>query len=224
MRSPYTRLLWDTVCGYITPAGGDHHEQTPAAVRYETNGACCPGTSMTKTVDRRVERTRRTLREALVTLVLERGWDEITVKDVCDAADVGRSTFYAHFADKEELLTSGFDALAAHLRQPGERPPGTVLQFALPLAEHALDNRRLFRALIGKHSGRVVQRLFRQLVLDLVADELATVDLGLLPREATTRFLGGGIVELLSGVLDARNARPEAIDADIQLLARRVLR
>src|SRR5512139_3251865 len=72
--------------------------------------------------DRRVLRTRATLREALVRLILERGWDDISVQDVCDRANVGRSTFYSHFADKEELLLAGFDdlrkALVA-LRVPG---------------------------------------------------------------------------------------------------------
>jgi AcrR family transcriptional regulator len=66
--------------------------------------------------DRRIERTRRTLREALIALILERGWDDISVQDVCNRADVGRSTFYTHFADKEELLVGGFDDLRKVLR------------------------------------------------------------------------------------------------------------
>lgn len=44
--------------------------------------------------DRRVRKTRRLLHEALVTLILERGWDAVSVRDVCERADVGRSTFY----------------------------------------------------------------------------------------------------------------------------------
>lgn len=178
---------------------------------------------MTKTVDRRVERTRRTLRDALVALIHERGWDEITVKDVCEAADVGRSTFYAHFGDKEELLTSGFDALAIHLRQPGDRPTGTVLHFSLPLAEHALENLTLFRALIGKHSGRVIQKRFRQVVFDLVGEELAGRDLGGLPLDPTVRFVAGGVVELLIGALEGRKVPADTIDANVQALAGRIL-
>ena len=66
--------------------------------------------------DRRVLRTRRTLREALVQLILQRGWEKVSVLEVCERADVGRSTFYTHFADKEELLLSGFDDLRQALR------------------------------------------------------------------------------------------------------------
>lgn len=153
------------------------------------------------------------LRDALVSLVLERGWDAITVKDVCDAADVGRSTFYAHFGDKEELLVSGFDDLLGHLRSASE--PGVLLPFVRPLIEHALENQQLFRAVIGKHSGRVVERRFRQLVLTLVGEALIGRD------EATVRFVSGGLLEVLSSALDARALRVDPLAATIQALAAR---
>ena len=54
--------------------------------------------------DRRVARSRRALKEALTDLILERGYEAVTVQDVIDRADVGRSTFYAHFLDKDDLL------------------------------------------------------------------------------------------------------------------------
>ena len=59
-----------------------------------------------KTVDRRVQRTRRLLQDALVATVIEKGYEAATVQDIIDRADVGRATFYAHFADKQTLLTS----------------------------------------------------------------------------------------------------------------------
>ena len=92
-------------------------------------------------VDRRVARTRRHLHEALVALILEKGWDAISVQDVCDKADIGRSTFYTHFADKEELLLSGFDMLKGMMRaiDDGTGPLG----FAKLLFEHAAENQRL---------------------------------------------------------------------------------
>ena len=48
-------------------------------------------------------------------MVIENEWDEITVQRLCERADVGRSTFYTHFADKEDVLLSGFDELRLHL-------------------------------------------------------------------------------------------------------------
>jgi AcrR family transcriptional regulator len=66
-------------------------------------------TAATKKTDRRASRTRRALSEALVALILEKRFDAITVQNVIDRADVSRSTFYAHFRDKEDLFLSGWE-------------------------------------------------------------------------------------------------------------------
>ena len=56
--------------------------------------------------DRRKDRTRSHLQEAIIDLVLERGYEEIVIQDITDRADVGRGTFYFHFESKEDLLWS----------------------------------------------------------------------------------------------------------------------
>ena len=66
-----------------------------------------------KVIDRRVQRTRQLLQNALSELILDKGYEKVTVQDIIDRANVGRSTFYAHFQDKEELLLSGFEPLRA---------------------------------------------------------------------------------------------------------------
>jgi len=67
--------------------------------------------------DRRVQRTRRLLHKALMSLILEKKYESITVQEILDSADVGRSTFYMHFHDKDELLFSGFHDLQSFLSQ-----------------------------------------------------------------------------------------------------------
>lgn len=57
--------------------------------------------------DRRSLRTRRTLMLALMDLMRAKRYDAITVQEITDHADVGRSTFYAHFTDKDDLLADG---------------------------------------------------------------------------------------------------------------------
>ncbi len=57
-----------------------------------------------KKVDRRIQRTRALLRDALMHLIIHKGYDEITIQDITDKANVARTTFYLHFADKDELL------------------------------------------------------------------------------------------------------------------------
>ena len=166
-----------------------------------------------KATDRRVKRTRRVLRDSLLALVAERGWDAVSVLDVCERAEVGRSTFYTHFADKEALLLSGFDDLREFLRsQPAERSP---LPFLRGLIEHANENRRLFRSLIGKRAGVLAQKNFRDFVLTMTRESLA----GLLGErsalEAASRFIAGGIAELLIWSTDLRS--PLAAE-DLELL------
>ncbi len=60
-----------------------------------------------RTKDRRTQKTEALLREALGALIREKPYDDIVVKEILARADVGRSTFYAHFHDKDELLLSG---------------------------------------------------------------------------------------------------------------------
>jgi AcrR family transcriptional regulator len=58
-----------------------------------------------------VRRTERMLKEAFIALVLERGYDQVSVEDITSRADVARATFYAHYARKEDLMTSVFGEL-----------------------------------------------------------------------------------------------------------------
>ncbi len=67
--------------------------------------------------DRRVGRTRKLLEEALYDLIVEKGYDAVTVQDIIDRANVGRSTFYAHYNDKKQLLFSHFGELEAELTE-----------------------------------------------------------------------------------------------------------
>jgi AcrR family transcriptional regulator len=54
--------------------------------------------------DRRIAKTRHALREALMALIAERGYEHITVQDITERADLARTTFYLHFSDKDDLL------------------------------------------------------------------------------------------------------------------------
>lgn len=54
--------------------------------------------------DRRVLRTRKLLRDSLIALILERGYDEVNIQDITDHANLGRATFYLHYHEKDELL------------------------------------------------------------------------------------------------------------------------
>src|SRR5664279_2433284 len=61
--------------------------------------------------DRRIERTRQLLSKALMDLIVERGYESITIQDITDRANVSRTTFYLHFKDKDELLFASMEKI-----------------------------------------------------------------------------------------------------------------
>lgn len=159
--------------------------------------------------DRRVQRTRHALHDALLSLLPEYGWDAISVHELCTRANVGRSTFYMHFQNKEGLLASGLNdlshALQAQLEHADPAMPG-ALQFVRGLIEHVHDRRKVFRSLIGRRSGHVVQTRFREMVLQLVALEMSRLVAAGWQRDAGVRYVAGALVELLAWWVDAGQA------------------
>jgi AcrR family transcriptional regulator len=126
--------------------------------------------------DRRVRRTRKLLHDAFLGLVLEKGYEKTTIQDILDRADVGRSTFYVHFRDKEALLTASFDGMRDQLEHELASIDATSpIDFTLPAAllyEHAYRNQRVYRALCGRQGGALVQRYLRRLIGDLLRKHL----------------------------------------------------
>lgn len=167
-----------------------------------------------KKVDRRVARTKDMLAQALVSLMRERGYEVLTVQDIIDRANVGRSTFYAHYGDKEDLLGSSLENLRDFLKgqqraawQQSPVPAAPALGFVRDLLDHVQDHRDLFRSMVGKRSGAVVQKHFQRMLVDLVREEvraLAPSAAGGTPSEAVTQFVAGGLFGLLSWWMDGR--------------------
>src|SRR4051812_44921158 len=79
----------------------------------------------TQKMDARVRRTRDALGDALVELMQQKPFDEVTIQDVLDRAGVGRSTFYVHFKDKDDLFMSDaeefFEAMSMALVMHGDK-------------------------------------------------------------------------------------------------------
>src|SRR5688572_22610974 len=128
--------------------------------------------------DRRVEKSKRALADALVRLMIDKGYEAITVADIAERANVGRSTFYAHYADKEDLLQESLQGLRQHLttvaprRQDTEGPMHPALAFSLPMLLHVQQVHELFRALAGKHQGAPVHAHLHVMLADLVRERL----------------------------------------------------
>jgi AcrR family transcriptional regulator len=146
----------------------DSEQSGRIVLKPEGSGAAAP--------DRRVRRTRKLLHDAFISLTIEKGYEKTTIQDILDRADVGRSTFYAHFRDKAALLEASFDGMDDQLqRQLADVPATDSIDVALPAAllyEHAHQNQRVYRALCGHQGGALVQRHLRALIGDLLRKHL----------------------------------------------------
>jgi AcrR family transcriptional regulator len=152
-----------------------------------------------KRPDRRVARTRKALKEALTDLILEKGYEAITVQDVIDRADVGRSTFYAHFIDKDALLM----AILADLEVPGPdtrtwQPDDPAFGWTLELFRHFGSGKRLFKAVASSQSGELARRETTRRLEELARAELSRLHAGrkldAFRLETVVRFLVGTFI------------------------------
>ncbi|GIO23582.1 TetR/AcrR family transcriptional regulator [Oceanobacillus sp. J11TS1] len=72
---------------------------------------------MTKKIDRRIAKSQKAIRKAFLEMLLEEGFESITIKDITERADLSRKTFYLHYIDKYDLLDKIVDE---HLEELGE--------------------------------------------------------------------------------------------------------
>ena len=152
-------------------------------------------------MDRRVRKTQAAVYSAFVALIIERGYDAISVQDIIDEADVGRTTFYAHFRSKQELLSYGFERLREELVTIGSERTLERWGFVGPLLEHARAHLGLYRALLAGNGGHLAEVSFHAIAEDLVARELAD-------DRVATALLAGALV----GAVRAWIARPGGME------------
>jgi AcrR family transcriptional regulator len=182
-----------------------------------------------KPIDRRVARTRGMLHQALLSLILEKGYETISVEDICERANVGRSTFYAHFTSKDDLKRSGLEHLRRELleRHQSASASGQAsaqpLGFSLAMFEHAREHMHLYRALVGSKGGAIALDTVRQTLCDFVRHELAKTegkDANRAPREFVVQHVVGAYMAVLTWWLDSgAMLPPERMDTMFQSLA-----
>jgi AcrR family transcriptional regulator len=127
--------------------------------------------------DRRVRRSQQLLREALLDLILEKPYQAITVQDIIDRADVGRSTFYAHFLDKDHLLKSGFENLQELFDKFELQPPGphkSEFETVMFLFHHVKSFHPIYKALISKGGAEWITQEVQNLVTNMLRRHLKT--------------------------------------------------
>jgi AcrR family transcriptional regulator len=125
---------------------------------------------------RKENRTRTAGFDALFSLIHDKAYDAISVKEILDRANVGRSTFYTHFRDKDELLFSGMRDLLGAV-QSAPRPSSAnhherIIGFSLPVFEHIYEHHRTGTVKMGAKGRAVLHGHLQKVLAEMIADNL----------------------------------------------------
>ncbi|HXP83963.1 MAG TPA: TetR/AcrR family transcriptional regulator [Bryobacteraceae bacterium] len=168
-------------------------------------------------IDRRILRTRDALGDAMMALLHEKRFDEITVQEVLDRAGVGRATFYAHYRDKDDLFLSDVEDFLEHVSGALKRQNANPKRL-LPVCEfltHIRDVREFHAALVKSDKLNEVWTLARGFFARSIEERLQAAGVKLDPasRSAQAHALAGSFFSLLDWWIDkGMKADPKEMD------------
>jgi AcrR family transcriptional regulator len=160
---------------------------------------------------------RDSLLQAFVGALMACPYDKITVADVLTRAGVGRTTFYAHFRSKDELLAHSVDGLRTWLEEAAQARGGP-LAFLFPYLEHVDSHRAIYQSFVGRESAEALQHHQRRMLIRLLNAEATR---GRLPKRAQVddavpglwqEMAAGAILAVVLAWMERRiSASPEAL-------------
>ena len=188
-----------------------------------------------KKTDPRVQRTRERLQKALIELIGERGYDAITIQDIVDRANVGRTTFYLHYSSKDELFIGCHEAIVSEFRigplhplsreelLSPEAPPGMTSAY-----RHLEDARALLYPIFqGKDSLLFVRRIRDRSAQEIEASLRAAFAEAesTIPFDVLANYLAGAQIALVQWWLEKRQPHtPENLAQTFHRLQRAAIR
>ena len=172
-------------------------------------------------IDRRVQKTQNLLRGALVSLIAEKPYDAIVVKEILDRANVGRSTFYVHFRDKDDLLVSGIHEMLGPVPTHPSHGKGhdRFVWFSLPVFEHHYNHAHAWGDAIGTRGRAILHERLRQVLARIIRSSVKQ-DLGAghrlgrqIPMDLMSEYVASTFVLVLNWWMDKKMPlSPKEID------------
>lgn len=176
-------------------------------------------------MDRRQQKTRSAIFTAFSGLLAEKSYSKITVQEIIDSANVGRTTFYAHFETKDDLLKSLCEELFVHIINSAidcTHTHGLYSQQSAPesvfchLLEHLKENDNNIIGLLSCESSEIFLRYFRESLNGLVRSQLLNQNLGSsaeIPEDFLINHISGSFVEMVLWWIKGRMKQtPEELD------------
>lgn len=189
---------------------------------------------MTKT-DRRVQRTRELLQKALVELISECEYNVITIQDIVDRANVGRTTFYLHYNSKDDLFMSCHESIIGKFHF-GPRHPLSREELLAPEApvgmasayQHLEEGRAQLYPIFQGRDGSLILRHIRDQSAQEIETNLRTAfgeTNGAIPFNVLANYLAGAQIALVQWWLEKRRPyTPENLAQTFHRLQRAAIR
>ena len=140
------------------------------------------------TMDRRQQKTRQAVFDAFARLLEKKNYTSITVQDIIDEANIGRSTFYSHFETKDELLKVLCSEIFAHVfaqeiskekTHDFSKNDKNIKVEITHMLYHLQENSRYIKRILSCESGEVFMRFFKERLTQVFEGELAKQDSGI---------------------------------------------
>ena len=152
-------------------------------------------------MDRRQRKTREAIFQAFGSLLEKKRFENITVQEIIEEANIGRSTFYAHFETKDALLFSMCTDIFHHVftEELPEESDAAIGSKSLELKlghvlYHLRENRLNLKGLLSSESGELFMRYFKEQLQDLFRRYLHTFQIPV-PTDFLLHYLVGGFAE-----------------------------
>jgi AcrR family transcriptional regulator len=165
---------------------------------------------------RRKLRTRQALKASAVALLVEKGYDALTVQDITDRLDLARATFYVHFRDKDEIVWAlaqdSFAALAERLGEVNEPDAAAWHRRKLALVfSYVAEQRALFQVMLGERGHITLIRRLAATMAEIIAGDLArTAPQARAMHPLAAQFLAGAMIQTITWWLE--RGLPESPD------------
>lgn len=182
--------------------------------------------------DRRVQQTRDRLQQALIELINEQGYDSITVQEIVDHANVGRTTFYEHYNGKDDLFMSCHEAIVREFHHIHAQPESLLLAEAsagvVSAYRHLIEARALLYPIFQSQDGQLILRRIRDGIAQDIEVALraifAEVD-SAIPLNILANYLAGAQIALIQWWLEKRQPHtPETLAQTFHRLQRAAIR
>ena len=151
---------------------------------------------MEKKIDKRILKTKKSLYDGLLEVMKEKTFEDIKISDICDKAMTNRSTFYDHFSDKYELLSSLIKDLKEELNTKLEEskkeynsPKEYYMTVITLLLSHISSNIDIYNSILKKNNNSIVIDMLYDTLIKNISSELDNIERSTeIPSDIVTKF------------------------------------